>query len=94
MYGLDTLHKYGKKVGTKNQKDLRASSYACKSYKGNAERGLHFNHLPPPSPPPILNMVNTGKIACYYCSIKNLINKYIGVKYLRIATCKTSVLYA
>ena len=42
MYGLETLQKYGEKVGTKNQKDLRASSYVCKSYKGNTERGAAF----------------------------------------------------
>ena len=54
-YELETLHQCGKKVKTKNQKVLGASSYVWRSYRGNT--GGEGGGSAPPSPSPILNRV-------------------------------------
>ena len=39
MYKLEILHKCGKKVKTKSQKVLGASSYVCRSYRRKTDSG-------------------------------------------------------
>ena len=52
-YELETLHQCSKKVKTKSQKFLGASSYFCRSYRGKTGKGGAFLFLPSP----ILNRV-------------------------------------
>ena len=42
MYNLEILHQYGKRVKTKNQKDLGANSFICRSYRGKTGSGGLF----------------------------------------------------
>ena len=46
-HGLDILHRSGKKVKTKSRKVLGAYFYACRSYRGKADRRAFLIHQAP-----------------------------------------------
>ena len=57
-YGLEILHKCGKRIETTGQTVYGAISYVCRSFRGKL---VGWSSSPPPHPPPlpILNRVNS-----------------------------------